>query len=243
MNTVIFGATSPIGLALAHESLLRGDKLLLASRTEADLERITKDLKIRFQKEVPFVTFDAKDTASLKGLLDEIEEKLGPIDRAILVFGDMAGANETLQPESIEHLVSVNYLGASVLAESLAQRMAKRRKGQIAGLSSVAGDRGRGSNYAYGSAKGAFNLFLQGLRNKYFKDGVHVLTVKLGFIDTQMTWGLKTKIPISSPESAAQAILLALDKRKNEVYWPSFWRLIMNAIRVIPEEGFKRLSL
>jgi short-subunit dehydrogenase len=137
----------------------------------------------------------------------------------------------------------VNYTGAVSVCERVAEHLIARKRGTIIGVSSVAGDRGRQSNYIYGSAKGAFTLYLQGLRNRLFPLGVHVLTVKLGFVDTRMTWGMNTRIPIAAPEAAAQAILSAAAGGEDVLYYPRFWRGVMTIIGAVPERVFKRLKL
>ncbi|MBT3223292.1 MAG: SDR family NAD(P)-dependent oxidoreductase, partial [Proteobacteria bacterium] len=140
-------------------------------------------------------------------------------------------------------IIDINYTGATSLCEVLAERMERRGEGSIVGIASVAGDRGRQSNYFYGSAKGAFALYLQGLRNRLHQSGVHVMTVKLGFVDTRMTFGMKTGIPIASPEQVGNAIYKNQRRRTNTLYYPPFWGLIMGIIKALPEGVFKRLSL
>jgi NAD(P)-dependent dehydrogenase (short-subunit alcohol dehydrogenase family) len=238
----IFGVTSRIGRELALRFAERGHPVWVGARSLEEAEHIAADIRVRTGVDAVAGAFDARATDSFAALIDGIETRLGPVGDVLLAFGDM-GEEGPLDAPGLARVIDVNYLGAAALAELFAQRMAARKTGRIAALGSVAGDRGRQSNYAYGSAKGALALFLQGLRNRYFKDGVHVMTVKLGFIDTRMTWGLNTKIPVATPESASKAILAALDRREDELYWPPFWRGIMGIIKAIPEIGFKRLKL
>ena len=127
--------------------------------------------------------------------------------------------------------------------EAMAKAMIDNGRGTIIGITSVAGDRGRQSNYFYGSAKGAFSLYLQGLRNRCFQKGVHVMTVRLGFVDTRMTFGLETGIPVASPERISEAIVRAEQRKEDDLYLPRFWGGIMGIIKRIPEPVFKRLSL
>jgi short-subunit dehydrogenase len=143
----------------------------------------------------------------------------------------------------LRRVIDVNFTGAASICEALAAHMTPRGTGCIVGISSVAGDRGRQSNYVYGSAKGGFTLYLQGLRNRLFKQGVHVMTVKLGFVDTRMTFGMETGIPIASPEQVSRAVVAAADRKVDAFYYPHFWRGIMTVIRAVPEKVFKRLSL
>jgi decaprenylphospho-beta-D-erythro-pentofuranosid-2-ulose 2-reductase len=245
MTAAIFGVTSRIGRELALRFAERNIPVWVGARDQAEAERIAADVRVRTGVTAIAGAFDARDTDGMTALVADIENKLGPLTHAVLVFGDMGdGApGDTLTSADIKRIFEVNYLGAAALSEALAQSMATRKQGTIAALGSVAGDRGRQSNYAYGSAKGALALFLQGLRNRYFSQGVHVLTVKLGFIDTRMTWGMKTRIPVGTPEDASRAIVEAMAHKKDEIYWPPFWRGIMGIIKAIPEKGFKRLSL
>jgi short-subunit dehydrogenase len=129
------------------------------------------------------------------------------------------------------------------LATVLANRFEAQRSGSIAVISSVAGDRGRQSNYVYGAAKGAVTLLLQGLRNRLSKSGVQVLTIKPGFVDTPMTAEFKKGALWAKPDDIAHGIVSAIDRRRDVVYLPGFWRLIMLIIRHIPEPIFKRMSL
>lgn len=238
----IFGVTSRIGREIALRLAERGHDVWVGARNLDEAERIAADIRVRTGVNAVAGAFDARAPEQFAALVSKIEASVGPVGHAVLAFGDM-GDDGPLDPERIARIIAVNYLGAAALAEVFAQRMAARGTGLIAALGSVAGDRGRQSNYAYGSAKGALALFLQGLRNRYFRDGVHVMTVKLGFVDTRMTWGLATKIPVATPENASRAILAAMDERRDELYWPQFWRGIMGIIKAIPEAGFKRLSL
>lgn len=244
-GAAIFGVTSRIGRELALRFAERNIPVWVGARDLAEAERIVADVHVRTGVTVLAGTFDARDVDAMPALVAQIEDKLGALTNAVLVFGDMGenAPGDALTPADLKRIIEVNYLGAAALAEAIAQNMASHHRGTIAALGSVAGDRGRQSNYAYGSAKGALALFLQGLRNRYFQKGVHVLTVKLGFIDTRMTWGLKTKIPVGTPEDASRAIVEAMDRKKDEIYWPPFWRGIMGIIKAIPEVGFKRLSL
>lgn len=247
MSTAVFGVTSRIARELALRAAEEGQTVWVGARDLAEAERIASDIRVRTGVAAFAGRFDARDVENMPALIAAIEAEAGPISDAVIAFGDMGAEREdadaAIAPEALRQVVEVNFLGAAGLAEALAATMATRKAGRIAVIGSVAGDRGRQSNYAYGSAKGALALYVQGLRNRYFKQGVHLLTVKPGFVDTRMTWGLKTKIPIATPEAASHAIWDALKRRRDELYWPPFWRGVMGIIKAIPEAGFKRLSL
>ncbi|MCC6622075.1 MAG: SDR family NAD(P)-dependent oxidoreductase [Deltaproteobacteria bacterium] len=245
MSVAIFGATSRIARELARRFAERGETTILLARDAAEAAAIAADITVRTGRPSFAEAFDATDVAGAPALVARLEAAHGPITTAALAFGEMGDqAASQRDPAAFEAVVAANFTGAAALAEALAQAMTARGGGRIAAIGSVAGDRGRQSNYAYGSAKGALALYLEGLRNRLTvqKTGVHVLTVKLGFIDTRMTWGLATKIPIASPEAASRAILHALDRRRDTIYYPPFWRAIMGVIKAIPEVGFKRTS-
>jgi len=244
MSVLILGATSPIAHAVAARYAGEGKSVAIAARSLEEAERIASDLAVRYQVETRALAFDALDFDGHGAFVESVEAELGAIEVALLAFGDMGHDPQHQEGFGEAHrVIDVNYTGAVSVAERLAGAMAAHGRGCIIGIASVAGDRGRASNYIYGSAKGAFALYLQGLRNRLFADGVHVMTVKLGFVDTRMTWGMKTKIPVASPDAVAGAIVGAARHKLNTFYYPPFWAGIMGVIKAIPEEVFKRLSL
>ncbi len=242
MGVAVFGVTSRIGREVALRFAESGKPVWVGARDLGEATRVAEDIAVRTGQLAVAGAFDARAVESHSGLLDEIEAAVGPLTDVLIAFGDM-GDDGRRDPAMLRRVFEVNYLGAASLAELSAERMSTRKSGVVAALGSVAGDRGRQSNYAYGSAKGALALYLQGLRNRVFADGVHVCTIKLGFIDTRMTWGLETKIPVATPEAASRAIVAAMAARADELYWPPFWRGVMGVIKAIPEVGFKRLKL
>jgi NAD(P)-dependent dehydrogenase (short-subunit alcohol dehydrogenase family) len=244
MSALILGATSPIARALAAEYAEAGHTVFVAARDAGEAERIAADVAIRHDAATAWGAFDALDLDRHDEFIDSVEEQAGPIEVAVLAFGAMGDQEHSQQDvEAARRVIDVNYTGAVSLCEALARRMSERGRGSIVGLSSVAGDRGRKSNYIYGSAKGAFTLYLGGLRNRLAEDGVHVLTVKLGFIDTRMTYGMESPLPKASPEDAAAAIFSAQQSGREVIYYPRFWAPIMGIIRAIPAKIFKRLSI
>jgi len=241
-SAAVFGVTSRVGREVALRFAEAGHDVWVGARDLGEAQRIADDISVRTGRKAVAGTFDARAVETHTALVADIEAAVGPLAQVVLAFGDM-GEEGDRDPAMLRRVVEVNYLGAASLAEVIAERMAARGGGVIAALGSVAGDRGRQSNYAYGSAKGALALYLQGLRNRVFASGVHICTVKLGFIDTRMTWGLATKIPIASPEAASRAIVAAMAARTDEFYYPQFWRGVMGIIKAIPERRFKRMKL
>lgn len=243
-KVLIVGATSAIAEATARLWAARGDALFLVGRNAARLENIAADLRVRGAAAVGCFTMDATDSATHAAMLEAATAALGGLDVALLAHGTLpdqkaceASVELTLQE------IDNNGLSVVALATLLAARFEAQGHGTLAAISSVAGDRGRQSNYVYGAAKGMVSLFLQGLRNRLAKKGVQVLTIKPGFVDTPMTVSFKKGALWAQPDDIARGILRAIEQRRDEVYLPGFWRLIMTIIRHIPERIFKRLSL
>ncbi len=242
MSVLVLGATSRIAQQIAHRFGAAGHPVFVAARDTDEAARIAADVGVRHQTRTASGFFDARDFAGHPAFVADVEAQVGPLEVVVIAFGDMGGGPEADFTDA-HKVIDVNFTGAASIAEAVSAGMAERGRGAIIGISSVAGDRGRQSNYVYGSAKGAFTLYLQGLRNRLFKAGVHVMTVKLGFVDTRMTFGMETGIPVASPEAASQAIYDAWRRREDTLYYPRFWGGIMGVIKAIPERVFKRLSL
>jgi NAD(P)-dependent dehydrogenase (short-subunit alcohol dehydrogenase family) len=244
VSAVVIGATSAIARAMVRQWASRGHLVAVAARDVAEAERIAQDASVRYGGAHVAVPFDALDFDGHKAFIEGVAERLGGIDTAIIAFGDMGEQAESeVDFAAARRVIDTNYTAAASVAEALMAVMGPRHTGTIVGLTSVAGERGRRSNYIYGSAKGAFTLYLDGLRGRAHGAGVHVLTVKLGFIDTRMTWGLGGKIPIASPDDAARAVYEAALAGTESMYYPHFWAPIMATIRAIPPSIMKRLSL
>ena len=239
---LIIGATSDIGRAVARAYAQAGRSLILAARQPDRLARDVEDLKLRHGAAVRAIGLDVLDAASFGPLLDGLDELPATVVCLVGVLGDQAHA--AAEPAMAELIMRSNYLGPALLLGEIANRMELRGSGAIIGVSSVAGDRGRASNYLYGSAKAGFTAFLSGLRNRLARRGVHVVTVKPGFVDTRMTQGMKLPpLLTAQPDEVAAAILAAETRRRDTIYVRPVWRLIMTIIRLIPERVFKRLSL
>jgi len=242
---LIIGATSAIAEATARLFAARGDALFLVARNAEHLRAVVADLNVRGAARTDNATLDATDFAAHKAVLDRAERDLGGIDVALIAHGtlsDQAQCERSL--DAMRREFDTNAISTIALLTSLANRMEARRSGTLAVISSVAGDRGRQSNYVYGAAKAALSTFLGGLRQRLAKSGVIVLTIKPGFVDTPMTAGIANKGALwAQPERIAAGIVKAIDGRRNIVYLPWFWRWIMLVIRHIPEPLFKRLKL
>ena len=243
MKTVLLaGAGSDIAKAVATRMAQQGYRLQLAGRNLAELEHQAADLRIRYQAEVSIHYFDACQPETHAAFWQEIPSAPDVVICAFGYLGDQDKAKTDWAEAA--HILSVNYLGAVSFLQQAALRMLPRKSGVLVGISSVAGDRGRGSNYYYGSAKAGFSAFLSGLRNELFSTGIRVLTVKPGFVDTRMTAHLQLPpLLTASPDEVAVAILRHLHTGNEVVYVRGIWRLIMLLIRLLPEFVFKRLRL
>jgi short-subunit dehydrogenase len=241
---LIVGATSAIAEATARLWAASGNALFLVGRNAARLEVIAADLRVRGAVLVGSFVMDATDTATHKGMLEAANTALGGLDIALIAHGSLP--DQKACEASVELTLSEinnNALSVIALATLLGAQLEAQCQGTLAVIGSVAGDRGRQSNYVYGAAKGMVALFLQGLRNRLAKKGVQVLTIKPGFVDTPMTVSFKKGALWAQPDSIARGILSAIEHKKEVVYLPGFWRIIMFIIRHIPERIFKRLSL
>lgn len=241
-HVLILGAKSDIARALAHVYAANGYDLYLAARKPAELAEDLQDLRIRYQVEVSALAFDAVDFDSHAAFFTQLDPKP---EIVICVFGVMYEQQLAQQDWNLAYnTLSVNYTGAVSILEIVAKEMESKGKGTIIGVSSVAGDRGRASNYLYGSAKAGFTAYLSGLRNRLAKAGVHVLTVKPGFVRTAMTAHLPLPAPLTAePQQVAKDIFRAAKNQKNELYTLWMWRYIMLIIKNIPEFIFKKMKL
>lgn len=241
---LVLGATSSIARALANQMAQQGADLHLAARDQFEVERVAKDLAVRYQAFVSWSTFNAEDYGSHTDFVQKAVDKLGHLDGVVVSLGELGDQYKAQTDfDHAQRIIHSNYTGVVSVLTHVANYLEQQGHGFIIGLSSVAGDRGRQSNYVYGSAKGALHLFLQGLRSRLAKSGVHLLTVKPGFVDTKMTFGKSGMFLVASPEQVATAVMKALQKKKNIVYVPWFWFWIMLIIRTIPESLFKKLKL
>lgn len=244
MKILVFGATSAVAQAFCRLAVARGAEFFLVGRHAARLAAVAEDLRVRGAKQVETALADLDELASHHGLVERAAARLGELDVVLLAQGVLGDPEACRREGSAAASVLVtNLVAPASLLTHVAARMEERGAGCIVAISSVAGDRGRQSNYVYGAAKGGLSIFLQGLRNRLWRKGVHVVTAKPGFIDTPMTAHLPKNRLYASPVDVAAGILRAVDHRSDVVYLPWFWRWIMLIIRSIPERLFKRLSL
>lgn len=240
---VILGATSAMARAVANEFAARHYDLVLGARDHDENETIAADIRVRYGVDVHALDFDAAGFEGHADFVDACNQALGDtLDGVILCFGFMDEQDKAQEDFAIaQRTIDVNFTGAVSILERFATLFDARKRGFIGAVSSVAGDRGRQSNYIYGSSKAGLSAYLEGLRNRLFPAGVSVTTIKPGFVDTKMTWG---QVPFAaSPESVGRDIVKAILKKKNVVYVPFFWRYIMLIIRHIPEWQFKKMKM
>lgn len=239
---LVLGAGSDIALATAHQFASKGWNILLCSRNIDSLSKSAADLQIRYQIEAVSLYFDAEDFVSHSEFYKNIP--VAP-DGVLLAFGHL-GDQHIAQSDFVlsKQIIDVNYLGAVSILEIIAASFEKSGGGFIVGISSVAGDRGRASNYIYGSSKAALTVYLSGLRHRMFAHNVNVITVKPGFVATKMTENLDLpKLLTATPELVGKAIYNGVFKNKNIIYVKSIWRWIMLIISLLPDFIFKRTKL
>lgn len=241
-NVLILGATSDMAVAIARKLADRGYSITLAGRSKQRLAAMEGDLHVRYKALVKSVVFDAVDFNSHQSFYDSLPERP---DIVICVFGLLGEQAEAEKDwPHCRRILETNFTGAVSVLNVVANDFARRKRGMIVGISSVAGERGRQSNYIYGSAKAGFTAYLSGLRNRLYHDGVHVLTVKPGFVRTKMTENLNTPAPLTaSPKQVAEKVSDAIVRKKNTLYVLPIWRMIMAVIRSIPESIFKKMKL
>jgi len=243
-NILIIGATSGIARAIAHEYAKQKQPLILAGRDRGEMERLASDIRIRHRVPVCVKIFHAEAYDEHAGFFASCLEEPGGLGGMILAYGYMQDQLSAQADFRVaRQMIEVNFTSCVSILETAARYFEQEQNGFMAVISSVAGDRGRQSNYIYGSSKGALSVYLQGLRSRMFRSGVHVATIKPGFVDTQMTYGLNGMFLVAKPEDVARRVCLAIEKGQEIVYVPGFWAFIMLVIKAMPERVFKRLKL
>jgi decaprenylphospho-beta-D-erythro-pentofuranosid-2-ulose 2-reductase len=241
---LILGATSAIAMAVARELLASDAHFFLVARNAEKLDAVRKDLLTRGAANVTADVIDISKTSAHEEMFSAALQALGSIDLALIAHGVLGDQDQAQSSFAIaEAVLHTNFISAVSLITWLANYFENAHKGTLAVISSVAGDRGRKSNYVYGASKGALNIFLDGVRNRVDRAGVQVLTIRPGFVSTPMTAHLPQGPLFASPAQVAKGIVKAIASRKDVVYVPWFWRPIMFIIRNIPESFFKKLNL
>lgn len=246
-RVLIFGATSAIAEQTARQLVQDGASVYCIGRNKEKLDRVISDLKVRagVNQTIAGINADLIDQSKHQDLINKANEALGGLDAVLIAHGTLPDQKACeADAELTQKEIQINALSVINLLTILGNQFEAQGKGVIAVISSVAGDRGRQSNYVYGAAKGMVSIFMQGLRNRLASKGVSVVTIKPGFVDTPMTAEFDKKGPLwAKPDAIAKGILSAMRKGKNEVYLPWFWWWIMQIIKHIPEAIFKKLSL
>lgn len=239
---LILGAKSEIARALASKYASEGFGIYLAGRRAEEMKADAADIKIRHKTETKILEFDAVAYDTHQAFYDGLDPKPEVVISVVGVLPEQEDAEKDLGLAL--RTMETNYNGCCHILSIVANEMQERGSGSIIGISSVAGDRGRASNYFYGSAKAGFSAFLSGLRNRMAFHGVHVLTVKPGFVYTKMTEGMDLPGMLTAkPEDVAKDIFKAWRRKKSVLYTKWFWRYIMWIIRNIPEWKFKKMKL
>lgn len=229
-------------MAVAHRFAKDGYDVQMAARNVQGLAKDKSDIELRYRVGVTLHEFDALDIASHDRFVDTLPQLPEVSVCAVGYMGEQAENEQDVQIAS--HVMRTNYEGPASILSVLANRFEERGSGTLVGISSVAGERGRATNYVYGSAKAGFTAFLSGLRNRLAKKGVHVVTVLPGFVWTRMTAGMDLPAKLTAePDDAAAAVGGAVARKKDVIYVRPVWWVIMMIIRNIPELVFKRMDL
>ena len=239
---IVLGSTSAMARELAITLAENGYNVITGARDQEENERIAADLNVRTKCEARALKFDAADFESHPAFFDQCKEIAGDgLGLLAICFGYMdEQENAQKDTASARRTIDVNLTGTISITEPFAALFEERGQGTIVIVSSVAGDRGRQSNYIYGASKAGLSTYAGGLRNRLFHSGVHVLTVKPGFVDTKMTWGT---VPFAAdPKDVAAQIMSGIRKQRNTIYTPFFWRFIMLIFQHMPDFVFKRLK-
>lgn len=241
-SILIIGATSSIAIACAYYFAKKKYHLHLTSRNTEDLKEICQDLIVRYNISVKTFKLDMEHQDKFENIIDQLNHVPNIVLCSVgYMINQKKNKNISLE---LSKTVNINFLGPALFFEKIVKKMERKKSGVIIGISSVAGERGRSSNYIYGSSKSAFSAYLSGLRNRLYNKNIRVITILPGFVYSKMTEGLKLpKILTATPEEVAEAIYSGLKKKQEIIYVKRIWLYIMFVIRIIPETIFKKLNL
>lgn len=243
-NILVIGATSAIAERYARQEAAEGSALFIVARSSDRLRSSASDLAVRGAGSVTLHVLDVLDFGAHEQMVEQAWRTLGRVDVALIAHGTLPVAGACMDDMGVAaREFGVNATATILLMERIGNRMLEQGSGTLAVISSVAGDRGRASNYLYGSAKAAVTAYASGLRQRMRGTGVNVLTIKPGFVDTPMTTGFRKGLLWSSPDRVATGIRRAIRRRRSVAYLPGFWRYIMLVITHIPESIFRRIGL
>lgn len=243
-RVLILGATSGIAQEVGRVFAALGCSIALAGRRRDRLETVAADLKARGAQATIVLEADLADPATHQQLIESAARPFAGLDAAVIAYGVLGDQKKAeADPAATLEILNTNFTSTASLVTILVNRFEADGAGHLAVIGSVAGDRGRKSNYVYGASKGALDLFLQGVRHRLAGTGVKVLTVKPGFVDTPMTAHLPKTPMFASPAEIAAGIVKAMEQGKGVVYLPFKWRIIMTIIRNIPEAIFNKLNI
>lgn len=243
-KVLVIGATSAIAEHCLRLWAARGDAVFLVGRNNERLQTIVADLKVRGSAQAHSYCMDLNSIDGHAAMLDASEAAMGGIDTVLIAHGTLS--NQRACEQSVEETLAeihTNALSTVSLLTQIANRFEPKHAGTIAVISSVAGDRGRASNYVYGSAKAMITAFTSGLRQRLYKSDVAVVNIRPGFVDTPMTAEFKKGLLWAKPAGVAATIVKAIDAKKSEIYAPAFWWAVMLLIKVLPEFIFKKIKL
>ena len=243
-NVLVFGATSAIAHAIGRRYAKERANFVLVARDPIKLAANAADLSVRGAAKAIALTADLNDFAEHQDLTSRAVSELGSLDVVLIAHGTLPDQERCENNiDEMRMAINTNLLSVMSLATIAAAQMGKQQRGSLVVLCSVAGDRGKRSNYVYGAAKGGVAVFLDGLRARLWSRHVHVLTVKPGLVDTPMTARFPKGILWATPEQVAKAVYRAVEQRRSVIYTPWFWRPIMFVIRLLPNAIFDRLNI
>ncbi len=238
----IFGASSGMAFAVAQIYAERHARLFLIARDRQKLSDMERDLKARGAGEVQTLVADLGSAAGARAATELLRQRTNKLDVVLIASGILGDTEQLLSDsQACEQLFNVNVQAPIAISNGILPLLLQQKSGILGLFSSVAGDRGRASNFIYGASKAALTAYASGLRARLSESGVHVLTIKPGIVATAMTAHLPRGPLTANPEAVARRIVKAVDRRANTLYVPGFWRWVMCVITHLPEFIFKRL--